>query len=126
MPLPRFLPTKLLASLLVPIFFLFVVCFCGVVVPYVALPYLWRSWMYYLTPFRYLLAGFLGVAVHGVEVVYDSRELAHFAAPPGQTCESYTQPFIQQAGGYVQTGAGGLCEFCQYATGDEFVSPLTS
>lgn len=24
------------------------------------------------------------------------------------------------AGGYVQTGADGLCEFCQYATGDQF------
>jgi ATP-binding cassette subfamily G (WHITE) protein 2 (SNQ2) len=121
-----FSPNELLASLLVPTLFLFVVCFCGIVVPYAALPYFWRSWMYYLTPFRYLLAGFLGVAVHDVQVVCEPRELARFAAPPGQTCQSYTQPYIQQAGGYVQTGAEGLCEFCQYATGDEFVSPLTS
>lgn len=40
--------------------------------------------------------------------------------PPGQTCASYTAPYIAQAGGYVQTGADGLCEFCQYANGDEF------
>jgi ATP-binding cassette, subfamily G (WHITE), member 2, SNQ2 len=33
-----FSPNELLASILVPVFFLFVVCFCGVVVPYVALP----------------------------------------------------------------------------------------
>ena len=33
-----FSPNELLASLLVPIFFLFVVSFCGVVVPYAALP----------------------------------------------------------------------------------------
>lgn len=121
-----FSPNELLASLLVPVLFIFVVCFCGIVVPYVALPYFWQSWMYYLTPFRYLLAGFLGVAVHGVPVVCESSEFARFAAPPGQTCQSYTQPSIQQAGGYVQTGVGGLCEFCQYATGDEFVSTLTS
>lgn len=34
-----FSPNDLLASLLVPVFFLFVVSFCGVVVPYVALPH---------------------------------------------------------------------------------------
>ena len=34
-----FSPNDLLASLLVPIFFLFVVSFCGVVVPYAALPH---------------------------------------------------------------------------------------
>ena len=34
-----FSPNELLASLLVPVFFLFVVSFCGVVVPYAALPY---------------------------------------------------------------------------------------
>jgi ABC-type multidrug transport system ATPase subunit/ABC-type multidrug transport system permease subunit len=44
-----FSPNELLASLLVPLFFLFVVSFCGVVVPAMALPYFWRSWMYYLT-----------------------------------------------------------------------------
>lgn len=34
-----FSPNELLASLLVPIFFLFVVSFCGVVVPFASLPY---------------------------------------------------------------------------------------
>ena len=34
-----FSPNELLASILVPVFFLFVVSFCGVVVPYVALPH---------------------------------------------------------------------------------------
>ena len=76
--------------------------------------------MYYLTPFRYLLEGFLSVAVHGRKVQCESTEFAKFSAPPGQTCESYVTPYISQAGGYVQTGANGLCEFCQYATGDEF------
>lgn len=42
------------------------------------------------------------------------------SAPPGQTCQSYALPYIQQAGGYVQVASDGLCEFCQYATGDQF------
>lgn len=82
--------------------------------------------MYYATPFRYLLEGFLGVAVHGLEVRCGQQEFARFAAPPGQTCQSYTQSYIKQAGGYVQNGSDGLCEFCQYATGDEFVSTFRS
>lgn len=40
-----FSPNELLASILVPLFFLFVVSFCGVVVPYQAPPTFWRSWM---------------------------------------------------------------------------------
>ncbi|MCJ1400134.1 hypothetical protein MMC11_003338 [Xylographa trunciseda] len=117
-----FSPNELLASLLVPVFFIFVVSFCGIVVPYVTLPHFWQSWMYWVTPFHYLLEGFLGVAVHDIQVVCDDAEFARFSAPPGQTCQSYTQPYIAQAGGYVQVGAGGICEFCQYATGDQFAA----
>lgn len=115
-----FSPNDLLASLLVPLFFLFVVSFCGVVVPPAALPEFWRSWMYWLTPFHYLLEGFLAVAIHEQPVVCQTGEFARFSAPPGQTCNSYVQSYIQQAGGYVQTGANGICEYCQYANGDQF------
>ncbi|KZL65293.1 ABC-2 type transporter [Colletotrichum tofieldiae] len=115
-----FAPNELLASLLVPIFFLFVVSFCGVVVPPMQLPTFWREWMYWLTPFHYLLEAFLGVAIHNQPVQCDAGEFARYQPPPNQSCEEYTQPYIQQAGGYVRTGEGGICEFCQYATGDEF------
>nr|POF17883.1 brefeldin a resistance protein [Quercus suber] len=115
-----FSPNELLASLFVPIFFLFVVSFCGVVVPYAALPYFWRSWMYWLSPFKYLLEGMLGLVTHGVYVRCDDSELAQFPAPPGQTCDSYVGPYVAQAGGYVTTLDSGLCGFCQYANGDEF------
>jgi ATP-binding cassette subfamily G (WHITE) protein 2 (SNQ2) len=48
-----FSPNELLASLLVPLFFTFIVSFCGVVVPYAGLVTFWKAWMYHLTPFRY-------------------------------------------------------------------------
>ncbi|KAG5975551.1 hypothetical protein E4U56_003494 [Claviceps arundinis] len=115
-----FAPNELLASLLVPLFFLFVVSFCGVVVPPQQIPTFWREWMYWLSPFHYLLEGFLGVAIHDQPVECAPDELARFRAPPGLSCQEYTQATIDQAGGYVQQGADGLCEFCQYATGDEF------
>ncbi|KAI0132440.1 ABC drug exporter AtrF [Xylariales sp. AK1849] len=115
-----FSPNELLASLLVPLFFLFVVSFCGVVVPAAQLPTFWREWMYWLTPFHYLLEAFLAVSIHDQPVQCSEGEYARFMAPPGQTCDSYVQSYISQAGGYVQTGADGLCEFCQYASGDQF------
>lgn len=120
-----FSPNELLASLLVPIFFLFVVSFCGVVVPAAQLPTFWREWMYWLTPFHYLLEAFLAVAIHDQPVRCDTGEFATFSAPPGQTCASYVQPYIEQAGGYVQTAADGMCQFCQYASGDEFGSSFS-
>ncbi|OAL35003.1 hypothetical protein AYO20_05718 [Fonsecaea nubica] len=115
-----FAPNELLASLLVPVFFLFVVSFCGVVVPPQQLPEFWRSWMYWLTPFHYLLEAMLGAIIHNQPVRCNRGEFARFSAPPGYTCQSYTQQYIAQAGGYVQVGADGLCEFCQYETGDQF------
>jgi ATP-binding cassette, subfamily G (WHITE), member 2, SNQ2 len=117
-----FAPNELLASLLVPIFFLFVVSFCGVVVPYVALPYFWRSWMYWLTPFHYLLEGLLAVGTHGQPIVCETTEFARFSPPPGRTCQEYTRQQTAAMGGYVQTGLDGLCELCAYKNGDEFSS----
>lgn len=115
-----FSPNELLASLLVPTFFLFVVSFCGVVVPPAQLPYFWRVWMYWLTPFHYLLEAFLGAAIHDQPLICTEAEFASFTPPPNQSCGEYLQPSIQRAGGYVQTSAEGLCQFCQYSNGDEF------
>ena len=69
-----------------------------------------------------MLEGFLAVAVHDRPVICASSEFARFSPPPGQTCQSYTEGHIAQMGGYVQNGSDGLCELCQYANGDEFVS----
>ncbi|KAF2749888.1 hypothetical protein M011DRAFT_465546 [Sporormia fimetaria CBS 119925] len=117
-----FSPNELLASLLVPLFFTFIVIFCGVVVPYVALPYFWQSWMYPLSPFRYLLEGFLGLLLDGIPVRCDTNELAIFPAPPGQSCDSYVGEFARQMGGYVETQQDGNCGFCQYASGNAFAA----
>jgi ATP-binding cassette, subfamily G (WHITE), member 2, SNQ2 len=117
-----FSPNELLASLLVPVFFLFVVSFCGVVVPPAGLPHFWRSWMYWLSPFHYLLEGMLALVIHDVPVTCDPQELALFQPPSGQSCTSFAAPYTKQAGGYVVDQPNGMCGFCQYANGDQFVS----
>ena len=115
-------PNELFASLLVPTFFTFIVAFCGVVVPYAALPHFWQSWMYWLTPFHYLLEGFVSAVTHDVAVDCLDKEQSYFSAPAGMTCEEYAGPYTRQAGGYVQDAGDGLCSYCQYSTGDQFVS----
>lgn len=114
-------PNDLFASLLVPAFFTFVVAFCGVVVPYAALPHFWQSWMYWLTPFHYLLEGLLGVVVHGEPLRCVPREESRFSPPPGMGCREYAGGFADMVGGYVSDVGGGLCSFCQYSSGDQFV-----
>ncbi|OOF99116.1 hypothetical protein ASPCADRAFT_140778 [Aspergillus carbonarius ITEM 5010] len=117
-----FSPNPLFASLLVPTFFTFVLSFCGVVVPYSGLNTFWRSWMYWLTPFHYLLEGFLGVVVHGVPLRCVSREESRFSPPSGMTCQEYAGSYASQVGGYVQDAGNGLCAFCEYSVGDNFAA----
>jgi len=115
-------PNELLASLLVPVCFTFAVAFCGVMVPYAGLPTFWRSWMYHVTPFKYLVEAMLGLVVHTVPVKCNDSELAIFSAPDNTTCNAYVKPYVEQAGGYVQTMSDGMCGFCRYANGDEFAT----
>jgi len=117
-----FSPNELLASLFVPLFFTFIVSFCGVVVPYAGLPSFWQAWMYWLTPFKYLLEGFLALLVSGQEIRCDDSELAIFPAPAGQDCQTYAGAWAQQSGGYVQQQPDGSCGYCQFATGDAFAA----
>ncbi|KAH8730783.1 ABC-2 type transporter-domain-containing protein [Phaeosphaeriaceae sp. PMI808] len=94
----------------------------GVVVPYTGLITFWKSWMYWLTPFKYLLEGFLALLVEGQEIRCETNELAIFPPPPGQSCQDYAGRFAQQAGGYVEAQTDGNCGFCQFATGDAFAA----
>ncbi|ORY85493.1 putative ABC transporter [Protomyces lactucae-debilis] len=116
--------TALFASVLVPVFFTFIIGFCGVLVPRNALPHFWL-FMVDLTPFRYLLGGMLTSAVSGLEVRCSSNEFARFSPGAGQTCQDYAGSFAQQFGGYLNNPAATSdCEYCQYAVGDEYANTL--
>ncbi|KAF3025191.1 hypothetical protein E8E15_002689 [Penicillium rubens] len=117
-------PNELFASLLVPTFFTFIASFCGVVVPYPALPHFWQSWMYWLTPFHYLLEGLVGVITHNVPVRCIDREESRFSTPAGMNCQDYAGSFAEKAGGYVRDAGNGMCSFCQYSTGNQYAKSL--
>jgi ABC-type multidrug transport system permease subunit len=118
-----FCPNELLAAILVPISFLFIISFCGAVVPYSSMPEFWKSWMYWTSPFTYIFEGWLGVLVNDVPVRCAEEEFAKFTPPPGLSCEQYVQGFMKMAGGYVrETIEDGqtTCGVCQASTGQEF------
>jgi ATP-binding cassette, subfamily G (WHITE), member 2, SNQ2 len=78
-----------------------------------------------LTPFHYLLEGMLSTVVHDQPVVCTENEFALFYPPSGQTCQQWAGPYVAQVGGYLaDPGNTTLCQFCQFANGDQYVYPL--
>ncbi|XMA19034.1 hypothetical protein WAI453_011825 [Rhynchosporium graminicola] len=114
-----FSPSVALASFFIPLFFMFVIAFCGIAVPFFALPSWWK-WMYHVTPFTYLLEAMLGLVIHKVPVVCSFDELALIQPPPMSSCADYMSGYIAQAGGYVLNMPSGYCGYCQFANGDQF------
>ena len=99
--------------------------FNGIVRPYSQIPVFWKYWMYYVNPTTWWLRGVLSATLKNTTVRCAQGESTLYNAPPGQTCQSYTQPFIQSTGlGYVSTLANGTCAYCPYATGKEYLSTL--
>jgi len=118
-----FSANAMISSVLFSTFFSFVIVFNGVVQPPSQLPYFWRSWMYRLTPFTYLIEGLLVNAVSGSSVVCKTTELTYLTPPSGTSCADWLAPYVATAGGYSQV-VDGNCGFCQYSSGDEFLAGL--
>ena len=63
------------------------------------------------------------MVVHGQPVVCTANEFAEFYPPQGQTCHQWVGPYVQERGGYLQDPSNTtLCQYCQYANGDQYVS----
>ncbi|KAF4944492.1 hypothetical protein FGADI_12668 [Fusarium gaditjirri] len=93
---------------------LFMLCliFCGVLAPKGTLPGFWK-FMYYVSPFTYLVGGMLATGVANTEVTCASNELLPITPPNGSTCTEYMGDYIKAVGGYfVDPDATSNCEFC--------------
>lgn len=122
-----FAPSFNIISNTLPFFFVTFSLFNGIVRPFSQIPVFWRYWMYYVNPATWWLRGVLAATLKHVVVSCASGEMTLYNAPSGQTCQSYTQPFIQSSGmGYVSTLANGTCAYCPYATGEEYLSTLNT
>jgi hypothetical protein len=80
-----------------------------------------------LTPFHYLLEGLISDVVHDQTVSCTTNEFARIIPPPGQTCQQWIGPYIDQIGGYLQDPLNStVCEFCRFANGDQYVSEYSN
>jgi ABC-type multidrug transport system permease subunit len=70
---------------------------------------------------RYWLTHFTS----GLKITCKPDEFSVFNPPPGQTCGSWANEFVQGFGGYLaNSNATSNCQYCRYSVGDEFFLPL--
>jgi len=113
-------PNSEIAAQLSSFFFSFGVLLNGVMQPYKHLG--WWKWMYRTSPWTYLLEGFVGQVLGHSPITCAPVEYVTVKPPQAQTCQQYLSNFISMAGGYVANpSAKDNCQFCPYATTDEFL-----
>ncbi|KAG0265706.1 hypothetical protein DFQ27_000439 [Actinomortierella ambigua] len=118
-------PSTQIAALINPFVFSILNLFCGVMIPYDTMPRFWRSWLYWLDPYRYVIEGLVVTQLHGVPVRCEPLEFSIFQPPAGQTCIQYAGRFMETAIGYLNNpDATTDCQYCQYAVGDQFFASL--
>jgi ABC-type multidrug transport system permease subunit len=103
----------------------FIICtlnwFNGLIVPYDQIQVFWRYWLYYLSPFTYLLSGLSTAVIAGQEVVCSQEDLSSFPRPNGSTCAEYAGEWVAEAGAQLLGDAGQLCQVCKWSVGDQFL-----
>jgi ATP-binding cassette subfamily G (WHITE) protein 2 (SNQ2) len=119
-----FSPTPMAASVLFSTLFSFVIIFNGVVQPYAQLPYFWRSWMYRLTPFTYLIEGLVSNAMGGQKLSCTWEQFQRVIPPAGQECLAYLSTYNANAGSYAEILPDGGCGLCTYGSGDAYLRTL--
>ncbi|KAG0094059.1 hypothetical protein BGZ92_009267 [Podila epicladia] len=118
-------PSIQVAALLNPFIISTLNLFCGVVVPYASMPKFWRSWLYWLNPYHYLVEGLVTTQLYNVEVRCAPLEFNILQPPVGQTCGQFMEAFLENAAGYINNPtAVADCQYCQYTKGQEFYQTL--
>ncbi|KAL2060519.1 hypothetical protein VTL71DRAFT_9160 [Oculimacula yallundae] len=117
-------PSRQAASQLIPIFVVFVVLFCGVLQPFSKIPKFWR-FVHFASPFTWLIGGLLSNILHGVNIICSPTEINIFQPPSNVSCGSFLALFLTQGPGAVYNPtATENCEYCRYATGDQYLDIL--
>ncbi|GAA5828045.1 hypothetical protein JCM11251_005707 [Rhodosporidiobolus azoricus] len=118
-------PTIYAAAMTNPFLLVVFSLFCGVTVPPNSMPHFWRSWLYYLDPFTWLISGLVTNELEGLDIRCLDREYRTIEPPAGQSCGEYLNPYIGAAGGYLfDENATSNCQYCQYSQGSDFYEPL--
>ncbi|KFX86808.1 hypothetical protein V490_08828 [Pseudogymnoascus sp. VKM F-3557] len=104
----------------------FIICtlnwFNGIIVPYNQIQVFWRYWLYYLSPFTYLLGGMATSVITGQVVTCSEADLSIFSPPSGQSCDSYAGDWALSASAQLlNPNATSNCQVCKYTTGDQYL-----
>ncbi|KAF9365572.1 hypothetical protein BGX34_009398 [Mortierella sp. NVP85] len=119
-------PSTTVAALLNPFIFSALNLFCGVMIPKLAMPKFWSSWMYWLDPYRYIIEGLVTAQLHDVPVSCKSDEFSVFNTPAGQTCGQYAAEFLKHATGSLNNpNDTSNCQYCEYSLGQDFYNGLS-
>ncbi|KAJ6441375.1 multidrug resistance protein CDR1 [Purpureocillium lavendulum] len=107
----------------------FIVCTCnwfnGIIVPYHQIQVFWRYWLYYLSPFTYLLGGMVTAVTSSAAVSCADTDLTSFQPPPNQTCAEYASEWVASAAAQLLNPdalAPSECQVCRWSTGDQFLA----
>ncbi|KAI8351922.1 ABC-2 type transporter-domain-containing protein [Mortierella sp. GBAus27b] len=118
-------PSPQIAALLNPFIVSILNLFCGVVMPYTSMPGFWRSWLYWLDPYHYLVEGLVTTQLHDINVRCKGSEYSILQPPTGLSCGAYMAEFLTRAKGYLNNPNDTMnCQYCQYSKGEDFYSGL--
>ncbi|KAI6145202.1 ABC-2 type transporter-domain-containing protein [Pisolithus tinctorius] len=113
-------PTPTIATMLFSSLFVFTIIFDGVLQPFSQLK--WWKWMYWTSPFSYLIDGLIGEAVGNMDINCSTTELVVIQPPSNMTCGDYMTTFISEVGGYLtNSSATSACNYCPYRTTDQYL-----
>ena len=89
--------------------------------------------MYRVSPFTYMVSGFLSTAVSGTKVTCAANEFLKFAPVAGQTCKEYLKNYMNGsgslpgAGGYLlDENATASCDYCPIEFTDVYLAGVNS
>ena len=123
-----FSTTPTMAAVINPFFSSILILFAGIMQAPVDMPYFWRSWMYWLDPYHYLIEGFVVNELDGFKVHCKDEDILSYHPPPGQTCEQYSKEFFDLGGpGYLREeslNSTELCQYCPFDYGQDFYTRL--
>ncbi|RMD40166.1 hypothetical protein DV735_g4954, partial [Chaetothyriales sp. CBS 134920] len=132
-----FAPSFSVLSNILPLFFVMVSLFNGVVRPYADIPAFWRYWMYWINPSTWWINGVLAAVLADFAIECKPAEVSVFNPPPGQTCLGYAGDYWLQGGGSSSSSSAPLhrgylinpnattaCGYCAYRTGEEYLQTI--
>ncbi|KAK9454599.1 ABC-2 type transporter-domain-containing protein [Dipodascopsis uninucleata] len=121
-----FVPSMNAVGVINPLFFVSSHLTIGISIPYTQMNGFYKYFIYWINPLSWMIRGLFSTAIHGVEINCADTELAVFNPPTGMTCNQYAGEWVHNStlGVLLNPEATESCKYCQYATGDDFLTSI--